>query len=208
MPFRSLDTGACHTCGVRVDGAVDCWGSYYHIKGFGLERLEDPGILEPPERFCLARAGGAYPCGLNTAGTPVCWERDGNAADITPPRRFKAVSAGRYHTCRIETDGTLACWGTQESGAVMNPPSGLFAAVSVAHRHACALELGGRAVRWSYDSDPSSLAPPDPDAVFKSVSTGGYLDGYRVCGIKADDTVACWAPALMRTRLAPAPSGR
>ena len=115
MPFQSLEVGAYHTCGVRVDGAVDCWGSYYHIKGFGLERLEDPGILEPPERFYLARAGAAYPCGLNTTGTAVCWERDGDAADITPPRHFKAVSAGRYHTCGIEPAGTLACWGTHGS---------------------------------------------------------------------------------------------
>ena len=115
----------------------------------------------------------------------------------TPPvRRFQSVTAGYYHTCGIETDGSLACWGTQEAGAVMVPPSGLFETVSVAHRHAGALEPGGRAVCWSYDSGPSLLAPPDPDAVFKSVSTGGYLDDYRVCGTKADDTDAprCSAP--------------
>ena len=108
--FALVSAGARHTCGVREDGSVVCWG-----------RLDIPGLLTPPEgRFSSVSAGVIHTCGVREDGTVACWGSNENhsgdyVGQATPPQgRFASVSAGVIHTCGVREDGTVACWGSNE----------------------------------------------------------------------------------------------
>ena len=59
----SIDSSFHHTCGVRSDGAVACWG------------VNDDGQSESPVRydFVAVSASREFTCGLTEDGEVVCW---------------------------------------------------------------------------------------------------------------------------------------
>ena len=127
--FDAVSSGTWHTCGLRSDGKLVCWG--------GLPAEEAPPIHRPfadrarrnvrhPRRRLdrlLVRVSGRWRSPL--AGT------------------FVAVSG----TCAIRTDRTLACWDDGENG-LANPPAGTFAAVSQNNAHACAIRPDHTLACW------------------------------------------------------------
>ena len=106
--FNSVSTGGFHTCGVRGDGSVACWG--------------DNGRAMPPAgSFVSVSAGGYHTCGLRSDGSVACWGDD-NYGQATPPAgSFDAVSAGVVHTCGLRSDGSVACWGDDNYGQATPP---------------------------------------------------------------------------------------
>ena len=99
--FASVNTGLIHTCGVRVDGSVKCWGS------------DSRGSTTPPSgEFASVSTGwGHTTCGVRIDGSVACWgsneDFDGNEnGQATPPSgEFTSVSAGFHHTCGVMRDG-------------------------------------------------------------------------------------------------------
>ncbi|MEK6328363.1 MAG: RCC1 domain-containing protein, partial [Actinomycetota bacterium] len=110
--FTALSAGGFHTCGIRTNGAVACWGQ----NGAGQADA-------PAGTFTAVGSGGAHTCGIRTNGSIACWGRD-NFGQTTPPAgTFAAVSAGADHTCGMRTNGTATCWGDNGSGQ-STPPAG------------------------------------------------------------------------------------
>ncbi len=63
-PSRQVSAGAHHTCGLKTDGTLACWGR------------NDYGQATPPAgTFSQVSAGGYHTCGLKTDGTLACWGR-------------------------------------------------------------------------------------------------------------------------------------
>ena len=61
--FASVSAGPRHTCGVRTDGAVACWGE------------NDYGQATPPQgEFASVSAGYSLTCGVRTDGVIQCWD--------------------------------------------------------------------------------------------------------------------------------------
>ena len=61
--FTSVSSGWRHTCRVKEDGTVACWGS---------EDAQD--LSTPPEvPFTSVSVGGTLVCGVRTGGAVVCW---------------------------------------------------------------------------------------------------------------------------------------
>ena len=57
-----MSAGAEHTCGVRADGSVECWGD------------DDYGRATPPGgSFASVSAGGYHTCGVKIDGSVQCW---------------------------------------------------------------------------------------------------------------------------------------
>ena len=74
LEFASVSAGTNHTCGVRIDGAVECWGRDL----FG-------EVTPPPGEFASVSAGWRYTCGVRRDGAVACWGDDASAK-AKPPR--------------------------------------------------------------------------------------------------------------------------
>ncbi|HRX70565.1 MAG TPA: DUF4214 domain-containing protein [Candidatus Competibacteraceae bacterium] len=171
--FIQISAGSAHTCGVRTDGTVACWGS------------DGSGQATPPAGiFIQVSAGGSHTCGVKTNGTVTCWGDNERGQAAPPVGTFTQVSAGYDHTCGVEIDGTIVCWGSDDDGQA-TPPAGTFTQVSTGYDHTCGVEIDGTIVCWG--SDDNGQATP-PAGTFTQVGAGyGYT-----CAIKTDSTVTCW----------------
>ena len=62
VDFASVSAGHTHTCGVRTNGSLACWGD------------DDYGQGAPPEgQFASVSAGDWHTCGVRTDGSVACW---------------------------------------------------------------------------------------------------------------------------------------
>ena len=89
--FRSVSVGQWHTCGVRRDGSVDCWGANDSLSGRSI------GQATPPAgSFVSVSAGSLHTCGVRSNASVDCWGYD-IAGQATPPAGpFVSVNAGGY----------------------------------------------------------------------------------------------------------------
>ena len=72
--FTSVSAGGSHTCGVRTDGTIDCWG------------LDLYGEASPPEgQFASVSAGQGHTCGVRPRGDVVCWGSDEDGQNFLAP---------------------------------------------------------------------------------------------------------------------------
>jgi alpha-tubulin suppressor-like RCC1 family protein len=68
-----VSAGYAHTCGLKGDGTVVCWG----WNGYGQS-------TPPMGTFTQVVAGASHTCGLKSDGTVVCWGDNGHG-ESTPP---------------------------------------------------------------------------------------------------------------------------
>ena len=86
--FVSISARLSHTCGVRTDGSVACWGQDLF------------GEATPPSgEFSSVSAGGFHTCGVRTGGAVACW------GDIVG--QFMLTGGGRLRQRR----GIAHLWG-------------------------------------------------------------------------------------------------
>ncbi len=96
--FNAVTAGSSHSCGLRTDNTVTCWGSNYNAQA-------DP----PPGAFNAVTAGSDHSCGLRTDNAITCWGGSDYGQADPLPGTFKAVAAGWGHTWGLRTDNTVTC---------------------------------------------------------------------------------------------------
>lgn len=178
--FVSVSVGEAHSCGLRIDKTITCWGNNLS------------GQADNPEgTFAALSAGKDYSCGLHTDSTIRCWggsysqkperNRDGftyqtsntgNTATTIVEGNFKAVAAdgNGLRTCAVRTDGTTTCWDNTTLTQA-DTPNGTFNTV-----HA-----------GTYVCDTNVAGCRELITVFNTV----HVDTY-VCGLHTDSTIHCW----------------
>jgi len=124
-PFNleTISAGFDHTCGLKMDGTIVCWGD------------NTVGQTASPEgTFTQLSAGEYHNCGVKTDGTIACWGDNGEGQATSPAGAYTQVSAGGYHSCGLQPDGTITCWGDNYYGQA-NSPAGTFTQVSAGLSH-------------------------------------------------------------------------
>ncbi|MCE2525356.1 MAG: hypothetical protein J4F99_05225 [Acidimicrobiia bacterium] len=170
--FRSVAAGGRHSCGLRTNDTITCWGD------------NSDGQADPPAgTFRAITAGWDYSCGLRTDNTITCWG-DSPVAGTPHGGTFRAVTAGGRHSCGLRTDNTIECWGKSFDGQA-DPPSGTFRAVTAGGDRSCGLRTDNTIECWGRDF--SGLATPP--GTFRAVTAGS-------CALRTDDTIECWGSNL------------
>ncbi len=88
--FTKISSGYGHTCGIKTDGWVYCWG--YNNYG----QLGNDSNTESTKPVAIRQ--GVVPSGV----------------------KFTAIGTGMYHTCAIGDNGKAYCWGLNTYGQLGN----------------------------------------------------------------------------------------
>ena len=184
-----ISVGSVHTCGVKLDKSVVCWGD------------NDHGPATPSGgTFRSISAGLIHTCGLLTDGYARYWGADDSQGEDIDLRvrllsfhngDFTAVSAGGLHTCGLRR-GSAVCWGGSfyapgpDIGA--QSPAAKFWSISVGHVHTCGVTKQGGLLCWHYHKYGNYARLGGPGE-FSSVSVGGF----GACAVRIDGTLACWS---------------
>jgi alpha-tubulin suppressor-like RCC1 family protein len=133
--FTSISSGATHTCGLAVDGAVACWGDNAGGQlGAGFTNRSDVPLRESTRLAWRAISAAARTsCGLGEGGDVRCWgfaagDRLGTSApdscDVGPCARLATpvpqvtraarIAVGGMFAC-VLTTGVVRCWGTSHN---------------------------------------------------------------------------------------------
>ncbi len=171
--FKSVAAGGLHSCGVRSDDVIACWGDDY----WGQTHA-------PSGTFQHVSSGASHSCAIATNNTVTCWGNNHRGQTDAPSGEFAAVSAGASHTCAISTDQAIECWGDNEHGEA-DAPTGEFLAVSAGAGHTCAISTGQAIECWGDNEHDQADAPTGE---FLAVSAGYE----HSCALGAEKTVACW----------------
>jgi len=210
---RQVSTSFTHTCGLRTDGTIGCWGTSNFGEGsppagtfvevsvgvfFSCARaadgsvscwgLNDHGQLAVPTGvYTQVSAGGAHACAVTSDSELVCWGKN-DAGQATPPSgSFTRVRAGGNHSCALRSDGRVACWGLNTAGQAA-PPGGAFSDVAPGDDHTCGVRIDGTLACWGNAADGKTRAPA---GIFAKVGAGQF----HICAIRSDGTLACWGKA-------------
>lgn len=136
---RQVVTGGYHTCALRVDGTVVCWGeNQYGTLGDGTTTPRPAptlvtglrGVVELAagvNHTCARLASGAVSCwgidqlgqlGIGAAVRNMCGAFPCSSTAVPVPGVTDAVqlAAGVHHTCARSAAGGVTCWGYNQSG--------------------------------------------------------------------------------------------
>lgn len=99
--YTSLVSGHYHTCGLKADRAVECWGAFLPAlwSCAWLWSLTQPY----PSMFAGWNDSGQLGDGtFNSSSSPVA---------SAPGRTYASIAAGAWYTCGLKAVGTVECWG-------------------------------------------------------------------------------------------------
>jgi alpha-tubulin suppressor-like RCC1 family protein len=207
--WTKVAAGNTHTCGLRSDGSLWCWGNYGSGQ-LGDGRVSDGSAAAYPQptpvRVLAAEDDGA--------------EHWGDWEDVT---------AGRFHTCGRREDGSLWCWGSNTSGQLGDGNTGLstrpvrvvadedgddepwndWVEVTAGHAHTCGRR--GDDTLWCWGSRDSgrlgdgfdeAQGRATPSRVLGHDQMPGHpgwddwvavtAGGSHTCGRLLDGTLWCW----------------
>jgi alpha-tubulin suppressor-like RCC1 family protein len=175
-PILTLSAGGSHSCLLRRNGGVTCWGRNDDGQlGDGTLTPRSLGVRVAGVSDAVALAAGErHTCAVRKGNTVVCWGADdtgqlgdgGGADQLTPVPvagvvNATAVAAGAGFSCALLGDETAVCWGDDGDGELGNgaiattplPPTPVLGLAGVrslsAHwQHACAIHDDGTLVCW------------------------------------------------------------
>ncbi|MGK3998518.1 hypothetical protein [Sorangium sp. So ce1024] len=182
-----ISAGFAHTCALRRDGSVWCWGR----NGYG--------------------ETGTQP--TNNTGVPAQVPLPGKAIHVAAGGGFSRAGADTApaHSCAVMEDTSILCWGSGGQGQLGNgtfspwsPPTQVVSMINVAQlslgaAHSCAVKAGDELYCWGSDaegqlgngtsSDDAHATPTLIRSDIRQVASGQD----HTCAIKASDGgVLCW----------------
>jgi alpha-tubulin suppressor-like RCC1 family protein len=220
--YVAVSGGARHTCAIRSDGSLWCWGD--NMAGQLGDGTMTPRLL--PTRvgsdsdWTAIAAGTTHTCGVR-ANQAFCWGQNdygqlgnGTIMEASTPQlvigglQFQAVAVGRIHSCGIDASGAVYCWGGNTDGQLgigttdpHKDPQLVSAAaassVAAGDRHTCAVFAGGVAC-WGDNSSGQlgDLGPstnqPGNRLPLGQPITTVVAGNAHTCAVAQSGALFCW----------------
>ena len=125
---QAVAAGLHHTCALRVNGTVHCWGRNRDGQlgdGTTTDRSEPAKVVDLDSAVQAVAAGNDHTCALLGDGSVNCWGWNGSGqlGDGTTTNRsapvkvaglgspVQAIAASGDRTCALLADGSVCCWG-------------------------------------------------------------------------------------------------
>ena len=207
-------SGTRFSCGIKLDGTVECWGRDWLAVQLTPPTETDGSAI----RFASIDSMQTHICGIRSDNQRVnCWGYNnfGQSSGQLPTgssqfflnnsvpynysaETFSHIRVGVSHTCGILADaGQVKCWGSNEHDESTIPQehsSTVFKTLDAGDDFTCAL-IGpgaqeGKPICWGYDFHRPVSETPDSER-FIEVSAGTA----HACGITTDGTALCWGDA-------------
>ncbi|WP_199589880.1 RCC1 domain-containing protein, partial [Lujinxingia litoralis] len=148
-----VSAGGQHTCGVKEDGSLWCWG--YNTAGQVISASGSASSYNTPQdvseglSWLQVATGSTHTCGITSDEALYCWglSIDGQLGTGTPVDdrtrveitsggttidTFVAVAAGDAHTCAVTAQGANGwCWGSPGDGRLDGDPGASSGPVKV-----------------------------------------------------------------------------
>ncbi|HET8897979.1 MAG TPA: hypothetical protein VFN09_04300 [Rhodanobacteraceae bacterium] len=178
----AISLGYNHSCALREDGKVLCWGRNADGQlgaGDNLDR-SSPAAVSLPTKVAQVGAGAYHTCARTTHGAAYCWGDgldgelgNGGTSSSNLPQLVSGLDhgvvtlyGGSYHTCAVDAAGSASCWGENGDGqlaintyddattpqAVQHFPRPIIS-MAIGDGHGCAADTVGAVMCWGRDSD-------------------------------------------------------
>lgn len=176
-----IDAGRYHTCALKEDGTITCWGYNFY------------GQANSPEgTFTQVSAGYEHTCALKESGEIECWGNDEHGQSSPPEGTFTQVSAGYWHTCGLRESREVDCWGRSLDGDVSYSFKDTFTQISAGGEHSCGLRSDRTYDCWGYRDYTATggffSSTFHSMATYIQVSAGAY----HTCAIMEGGWISCW----------------
>jgi len=129
--------GYYHTCAIKNDGTLWCWGRDYNGQlgnATYAEKFADPQQAGTAADWVDVTCGSDHSCAIKADGSLWCWGANYNSQlgipgvlGATIPVQvgiaydWVDVEAGSNFTCARKLDGRLFCWGANDRGQIGQP---------------------------------------------------------------------------------------
>lgn len=170
--FAMVAAGQGHGCGVKVDGALYCWGRNASGElGLGAsadQQIRTPQRVGADSDWATVAAGQNHTCAIRADGSLWCWgdNPDGQLGLGDTEPRFdptlvsglddvEAVALDTFHTCALRASGELLCAGRNDEGMLgvegveghstftIAPSDGAYVGIAAGRFHTCGVAVAG-----------------------------------------------------------------
>ena len=146
VAMSDVSAGYEHTCALRGDGTVWCWGrnSSGQLGNASTIDSNAPVQVSGLTNATSISAGYTHSCASRSDGTVRCWGANftgqlgnGTATDSTVPVTVSGVSSARrvvtssFATCAVDTSGGVRCWGSGIEGQLGQGTTGILSTTPV-----------------------------------------------------------------------------
>jgi len=241
----AIGAGGNHSCAVRIDGTVRCWGLNFRGMLGDSSRNPDTFVNSP---FAITvtgltdavgvALGSGHTCAVRVNGLVMCWGSNSlgelgqgfidiqhvSATQVTDLDDVVGMAAGDNHNCAVRANGGVRCWGRNDfgqigDGTISVPRSsptavnglGLVVTLALGQDHSCARRADGEVRCWGRNdkgqlgdgtttTQPFQITVVDhfafkdftfvPVSLLDTESLGAGLK--HNCAVQVDDEIFCW----------------
>ncbi|MFB6375357.1 MAG: RCC1 domain-containing protein, partial [Bradymonadaceae bacterium] len=214
-----------HTCAIRKNGKLTCWGMGSDPDSEENRVLDHDQAVPPSgDDFVDVTAGVFHSCAMHAGGSVECWGKSPNTdkhpefdPSTAPDGTFETIRGGEKHTCGLRSNGRIRCWGGFD---FMQWPSSTetgYEDVAPGWTFTCGLKEDGSINCWGHGEEPNgSFGRKDtlegdrdtyafdhdqaipPEGRYTDVATSS---SQHACAIDESGKVTCWGRGTVENEM-------
>ena len=208
---KQLGAGSFHTCALKFDGSVWCWGrGGSGAIGDGIARdawhpaFWAVAVTGLPSAVHVA-GGESSSCAIDASAEVWCWGRGTNVpVHQGGVSNATALSMGNDYVCALLADQRVQCWQAGASGGGIIPGLTNVVQVTRGFSHTCALKSDSTVWCWGYTGNgqvgnganiytQAEWIVQSPTQVVSLYDVVSLSDSkWHTCAVLGNSTVKCW----------------